>query len=52
MAQGSSERLYRQAEQIIPGGVNSPVRSCRAVGTHPLFIARGLLGGWVRRFSM
>jgi glutamate-1-semialdehyde 2,1-aminomutase len=42
MTQGSSERLYRQAEQIIPGGVNSPVRSCRAVGTHPLFIARGL----------
>jgi glutamate-1-semialdehyde 2,1-aminomutase len=42
MAQDSSERLYRQAEQIIPGGVNSPVRSCRAVGTHPLFIARGL----------
>ena len=41
MARGSSERLYRQAEQIIPGGVNSPVRSCRAVGTHPLFIARG-----------
>ena len=42
MAQASSEKLYRQAEQIIPGGVNSPVRSCRAVGTHPLFIARGL----------
>ena len=41
MAQFSSERLYRQAEEIIPGGVNSPVRSCRAVGTHPLFIARG-----------
>ena len=41
MARGSSERLYEQAEQIIPGGVNSPVRSCRAVGTHPLFIARG-----------
>jgi glutamate-1-semialdehyde 2,1-aminomutase len=41
MAQGSSEKLYRQAEEIIPGGVNSPVRSCRAVGTHPLFIARG-----------
>jgi glutamate-1-semialdehyde 2,1-aminomutase len=33
--------LYRQAEEIIPGGVNSPVRSCRAVGTHPLFIAKG-----------
>ena len=42
MAQASSEKLYRQAEQIIPGGVNSPVRSCRAVGTHPLFIVRGL----------
>ena len=42
MTQVSSERLYRQAEQIIPGGVNSPVRSCRAVGTHPLFIAKGL----------
>jgi glutamate-1-semialdehyde 2,1-aminomutase len=41
MAQASSEKLYRQAEEIIPGGVNSPVRSCRAVGTHPLFIARG-----------
>ena len=41
MAQVSSERLYREAEEIIPGGVNSPVRSCRAVGTHPLFITRG-----------
>ena len=42
MAQASSEKLYREAEKIIPGGVNSPVRSCRAVGTHPLFITRGL----------
>ncbi len=41
MAQASSEKLYRQAEAVIPGGVNSPVRSCRAVGTHPLFIASG-----------
>ncbi len=41
MAQVSSEQLYREAEEIIPGGVNSPVRSCRAVGTHPLFITRG-----------
>jgi glutamate-1-semialdehyde 2,1-aminomutase len=41
MAQVSSESLYREAEKIIPGGVNSPVRSCRAVGTHPLFITRG-----------
>ena len=42
MAKASSEKLYREAEKIIPGGVNSPVRSCRAVGTHPLFITRGL----------
>lgn len=41
MAEASSEKLYRQAEAVIPGGVNSPVRSCRAVGTHPLFIASG-----------
>jgi glutamate-1-semialdehyde 2,1-aminomutase len=41
MTQVSSESLYREAEEIIPGGVNSPVRSCRAVGTHPLFITRG-----------
>ena len=41
MSQVSSERLYRKAEELIPGGVNSPVRSCRAVGTHPLFITRG-----------
>ncbi len=41
MSETSSQRLYRQAEEVIPGGVNSPVRSCRAVGTHPLFIASG-----------
>ena len=41
MAKASSEKLYREAEEIIPGGVNSPVRSCRAVGTHPLFITSG-----------
>ncbi len=41
MGETKSERLYRQAEAVIPGGVNSPVRSCRAVGTNPLFIASG-----------
>jgi glutamate-1-semialdehyde 2,1-aminomutase len=41
MVGANSERLYRQAREIIPGGVNSPVRSCRAVGTTPLFISRG-----------
>ncbi|HEX6799917.1 MAG TPA: glutamate-1-semialdehyde 2,1-aminomutase [Ktedonobacterales bacterium] len=36
-----SEALFAQAEQIIPGGVNSPVRAFRAVGGVPRFIARG-----------
>jgi len=36
----ASKRLFERAQQLIPGGVNSPVRACRAVGTHPLFISR------------
>lgn len=30
--------LYERAKKILPGGVNSPVRSARAVGTHPVFV--------------
>ncbi len=33
--------LFEQAKKYIPGGVNSPVRAFRAVGGHPLFMARG-----------
>jgi glutamate-1-semialdehyde 2,1-aminomutase len=36
-----SAELYARARQVIPGGVNSPVRAFRAVGGTPLFIARG-----------
>src|SRR3972149_6208936 len=36
-----SERLYREACGLMPGGVSSPVRAFGAVGGHPLFIARG-----------
>ncbi|MDR1577493.1 MAG: aminotransferase class III-fold pyridoxal phosphate-dependent enzyme, partial [Deltaproteobacteria bacterium] len=36
-----SSRLYQQALALIPGGVNSPVRACQAVGTEPKFVARG-----------
>jgi glutamate-1-semialdehyde 2,1-aminomutase len=36
-----SEALFRRAVEIIPGGVNSPVRAFRSVGGQPLFIARG-----------
>jgi glutamate-1-semialdehyde 2,1-aminomutase len=36
-----SAELYRQALEVIPGGVNSPVRAMRAIGRDPIFIARG-----------
>lgn len=36
-----SIELFRQAQKLIPGGVNSPVRAFRAVGGQPLFISRG-----------
>jgi glutamate-1-semialdehyde 2,1-aminomutase len=36
-----SIQLLSAAAQVIPGGVNSPVRAFRAVGGSPLFIARG-----------
>ena len=36
-----SRKLQKRAEHLIPGGVNSPVRAFRAVGTDPLFIVRG-----------
>jgi len=35
-----SENLYAQAQQLIPGGVNSPVRAFNGVGGVPLFIER------------
>jgi glutamate-1-semialdehyde 2,1-aminomutase len=36
-----SEQLFQRAQQLIPGGVNSPVRAFRSVGGNPPFIARG-----------
>ena len=41
MQQGKSQQLFEQAQRVIPGGVNSPVRSFRAVEGTPPFIARG-----------
>jgi len=37
-----SRRLFDKARQVIPGGVNSPVRAFKGVGGEPPFIARGL----------
>src|ERR1051326_4422609 len=36
-----SRKLQQRAEQLIPGGVDSPVRAFRAVGGDPPFIALG-----------
>jgi glutamate-1-semialdehyde 2,1-aminomutase len=41
MQRSKSEALFARAQQIIPGGVNSPVRAFRSVGGNPPFIARG-----------
>ncbi|MEW6441731.1 MAG: glutamate-1-semialdehyde 2,1-aminomutase [bacterium] len=36
-----SERAFREALEVLPGGVNSPVRAFRAVGGRPIFVKRG-----------
>ena len=36
----TNDQLFERARQVIPGGVNSPVRAFRAVGGTPRFIAR------------
>ncbi len=38
MNHSKSTELFAQARQVIPGGVNSPVRAFRSVGCDPLFI--------------
>jgi glutamate-1-semialdehyde 2,1-aminomutase len=41
MKQAESERLFAQAQELMPGGVSSPVRAFRAVGGTPVFVERG-----------
>ncbi len=36
-----SSELYQRARDLIPGGVNSPVRAMQAIGRDPIFIASG-----------
>jgi glutamate-1-semialdehyde 2,1-aminomutase len=36
-----SQSIFERAKQVIPGGVNSPVRACRSVGVDPVFVANG-----------
>lgn len=36
-----SEELYKRANKVLVGGVNSPVRAFKAVGGYPFFVASG-----------
>jgi glutamate-1-semialdehyde 2,1-aminomutase len=36
-----SSELYQRARELLPGGVNSPVRAMKAIGREPIFISRG-----------
>ncbi|GAB4333321.1 MAG: glutamate-1-semialdehyde 2,1-aminomutase [Desulfobulbaceae bacterium] len=35
-----SAQLFSKAREVIPGGVNSPVRACKSVGCDPLFVRK------------
>ena len=41
MTRATSERLFAEAGELMPGGVSSPVRAFRAVGGSPVFVERG-----------
>lgn len=41
LSHDQSARLYAEAREVIPGGVNSPVRAFKSVGGDPLFMERG-----------
>ncbi len=38
----SNQTLFDKSQQLIPGGVNSPVRAFRSVGGTPIFFKKGL----------
>ncbi|MGC8871587.1 MAG: glutamate-1-semialdehyde 2,1-aminomutase [Caldimicrobium sp.] len=41
MKRRRSKLFFERAKDVIPGGVNSPVRACKAVKSHPVFFERG-----------
>ncbi len=41
MSTEASKRAFEQAQELIPGGVNSPVRAFKSVGGTPIFITEG-----------
>jgi glutamate-1-semialdehyde 2,1-aminomutase len=40
MKTDKSRQMFARAQQLIPGGVDSPVRACKSVGCDPVFIQR------------
>jgi len=36
-----SQGLYQRALELLPGGVNSPVRAMKSIGRDPIFVAHG-----------
>jgi len=46
MVRTQSQRLFARARELLPGGVNSPVRAFRGVGGEPVFFQRGE-GAWL-----
>lgn len=40
MSRSQSDSLFARAQQLMPGGVNSPVRAFRSVGGAPFFVTR------------
>jgi len=47
MSTESSKQAFQEAQELIPGGVNSPVRAFSSVGGTPLFISEGE-GGYLK----
>lgn len=41
MNQDNSNKLWNEAQQVFPGGVNSPVRAFKGVGGMPFFVCSG-----------
>ncbi len=41
LEQARSAALYARALDLLPGGVNSPVRAMRSIGRDPIFVSRG-----------
>ena len=41
MSTNTSTKAFQEAQELIPGGVNSPVRAFKSVGGTPIFISEG-----------